>query len=230
LLGRPGQERSSVQPNSSAQVIAALKARGADMQFMETTDGKIKKADRENLEAVDDELAEAILEYRSEYKVLSTYVRPMIGRHYDTGLRVWKEPFISHATAASTPTTARSARARGACRAPTRTCRTSRATTCACATTSAPRRARARRVRPLEHRDAPVRRLRRQGPPAGGRAARRDLHTLTAKFIGIKDRKRAGGYIESARQRGKTFNFSIIYGGGLRTIRKQQRVNRTRRG
>jgi hypothetical protein len=55
-----------------------------------------------------------------------------------------------------------------------------------------------------------------------------DLHTLTAKFIGIKDRKRAGGYVETARQRGKTFNFSIIYGGGLRTIRRQQRVNQDR--
>jgi DNA polymerase-1 len=52
-----------------------------------------------------------------------------------------------------------------------------------------------------------------------------DLHTLTAKMLDIQDRKRAGGYIETARQRGKTFNFSIIYGGGLRTIRKQQRCS-----
>jgi DNA polymerase-1 len=52
-----------------------------------------------------------------------------------------------------------------------------------------------------------------------------DLHAQTAEFIGIKDRIRAGGEIESARQRGKTFNFSIVYGGGLRTIKKQQRVD-----
>jgi DNA polymerase-1 len=52
-----------------------------------------------------------------------------------------------------------------------------------------------------------------------------DIHAATAKFLGITDRIRAGGFVESARQRAKTFNFSVIYGGGYRTIRRQQRVN-----
>jgi hypothetical protein len=38
-------------------------------------EGRQAVADAENLRAVDDELAAAILEFRSEYKVLSTYVR-----------------------------------------------------------------------------------------------------------------------------------------------------------
>jgi DNA polymerase I-like protein with 3'-5' exonuclease and polymerase domains len=50
---------------------------------MSEKDGKLS-ADAENLRAVDDELAAAILEFRSEYKVLSTYVRPMIGRSYES--------------------------------------------------------------------------------------------------------------------------------------------------
>ena len=43
----------------------------------------------------------------------------------------------------------------------------------------------------------------------------KDIHTMTAEALGITDRERAGGYIETARQRGKTFNFSVIYGGGV---------------
>ena len=48
---------------------------------------------------------------------------------------------------------------------------------------------------------------------------------MTAEALGITDRERAGGFIETARQRGKTFNFSVIYGGGVRTIRRQQRCS-----
>ena len=50
-------------PRSTPQVIAALKARGADLSYMSQKDGKLS-ADKENLEAVDDELAAAILEFR----------------------------------------------------------------------------------------------------------------------------------------------------------------------
>lgn len=47
-----------------------------------------------------------------------------------------------------------------------------------------------------------------------------DLHTYTAKTIGLKDRDRGGGIVESARQRGKKFNYERIYGGGIRAIMK----------
>jgi DNA polymerase I-like protein with 3'-5' exonuclease and polymerase domains len=52
-----------------------------------------------------------------------------------------------------------------------------------------------------------------------------DVHTFTAKALGITDRVRAGGWVETARQRAKVFNFSVIYGGGFRTIRRQQRCD-----
>lgn len=81
-------------PQSTAQIIAALKARGADLSYMSEKNGSVS-ADAENLRAVDDELAVAILEFRSEYKVLSTYVRPMIGRSYVSSMNVYKEPFIA---------------------------------------------------------------------------------------------------------------------------------------
>jgi DNA polymerase I-like protein with 3'-5' exonuclease and polymerase domains len=225
-LGRPEGAEFSFNVNSSAQVIAALKARGADMQFMATTDGKIKSADRENLEAVDDLLAEAMLEYRSEYKVLSTYVRPYVQRHYDTGLRAWKEPFVSHADDRIHATY----RQVGA--------RTGRMSCADPNMQNQPRddlrlryNIRAEEGHVLVACDLSNIEMRLFAAYAGdGRLLKAvrdgaDLHTMTAKFIGIKDRKRASGYIESARQRGKTFNFSIIYGGGLRTIRRQQRVN-----
>jgi DNA polymerase I len=52
-----------------------------------------------------------------------------------------------------------------------------------------------------------------------------DLHLLTAKMLGLRDRARPGGIYESARQQGKTYNFSRIYGGGLRTIRRSFRCS-----
>jgi DNA polymerase-1 len=52
-----------------------------------------------------------------------------------------------------------------------------------------------------------------------------DVHELTSKMLLIRDRQRSGGTVETARQLGKTYNFSRIYGGGLRTIRKQFRCS-----
>jgi DNA polymerase-1 len=52
-----------------------------------------------------------------------------------------------------------------------------------------------------------------------------DLHTLTAEMLGFRDRKRPGGGYESARQQGKVFNFTKIYGGGLRSIKRYFRCD-----
>lgn len=212
-------------PKSSVQVIKALEDRGADMSYMVTSDGEIKSADKENLEAVDDELATAILEFRAEFKTLSTYVRPYIGRHYDSGMRMWMEPFVGpdgriHANY----------RQVGA--------RTGRMSCSAPNMQNQPRddlrlryNIRAEEGYKLVACDLSNIEMRLFAAYAGeGRmldAVREgaDLHVQTAEFIGIKDRVRAGGHVESARQRGKTFNFSIVYGGGLRTIKRQQRVD-----
>lgn len=85
---------SDFNPKSTPQILAALKARGAELKYMSEKDGKLS-ADAENLRAVDDELAAAILDFRSEFKVLSTYVRPMIGRSYVSAMNTYKEPFIA---------------------------------------------------------------------------------------------------------------------------------------
>jgi DNA polymerase-1 len=224
-LATTGTTLTDFNPKSSAQVIEALKQRGADMSFMETSDGEVKSADKQNLEAVDDELAAAILEFRAEFKTLSTYVRPFIGRHYDSGMRMWKEPFVAEDGRVHANYRQVGARTgRMSCSDPNmqnqprddlRLRYNIRAEDgyklVACDLSNIEMRLFAAYAGPGKLIDAV-----RNGD---------DLHTMTAKFIGIKDRKRAGGNVESARQRGKTFNFSIIYGGGLRTVRKQQRVD-----
>jgi DNA polymerase I-like protein with 3'-5' exonuclease and polymerase domains len=217
-----GGSLSEFNPNSTAHILAALKARGADMGYMSEKDGKLS-ADAENLRAVDDALAAAILDFRSEYKVLSTYVRPMIGRPYVPAMNVYKEPFIApdsriHATY----------RQVGA--------RTGRMS---CADPN------------MQNQPRDDLRLRYNIAAEEGHvlvacdlsniemvlfaaycgegrlldAVRNgeDLHTLTAKMLGLRDRKRPGGGIETARQLGKTYNFSRVYGGGLRTIKRQFR-------
>ena len=211
-------------PNSTAQILAALKARGADMSYMSEKDGKVS-ADKDNLQAVDDELAAAILEFRAEYKVLSTYVRPMIGRSYVSAMNTYKEPFIApdsriHATY----------RQVGA--------RTGRMS---CADPN------------MQNQPRDDLRLRYnivadpgyvlvtcdltniemylfaaycgEGRLLTAVQNGEDLHTLTAKMLGLRDRKRPGGGIETARQLGKVYNFSRVYGGGLRTIRRQFRCS-----
>lgn len=212
-------------PKSSAKIIEALKHRKANLDFMEKEGGKIKSADAQNLRAVDDELALAILKFRSEFKVLSTYVRPMIGRSYVTAMRMYKEPFIApddriHANYRQVG--ARTGRM--SCSDPN--------------------------MQNQPRDDLRLRYCIRAEPGyklvvvdlkniemvlfaayAGkGKlldAVQRgdDLHTLTAQMLGLRDRMRADGNIETARQLGKTYNFSRVYGGGLRTIKKSFRCS-----
>jgi DNA polymerase-1 len=214
-----------LNPNSTAQIINALKGRKADLTYMVTKNGKLS-ADRENLEAVDDELAKAILEYRAERKVHGTYVLPYIDRSYAAALRSWKEPFIApdgaiHANFRQVGTVT----GRMSCSDPN--------------LQNQPRddlrlryNFRAEEGKKLVTCDLSNVEMRVFAAYAGEGALLRtikeggDIHTLTAEMIGIRDRKRAGGAVETARQRGKTFNFSVVYGGGVNTIMKQQRVSK----
>lgn len=213
-------------PASSAQVIAALKSRGVNMEFMAKKDGKIVSADAENLGACDDDLATAILDFRTELKVLSTYVRPMIDRSYVTSMRHWKEPFIApdgriHATYRQVG--ARTGRM--SCSDPN-----------------------------MQNQPRDDLRLRYNvvadpgyklvacdlsniemvlfaaycGEGALLTAIKNgdDIHELTAQRLGFRDRARAGGTFETARQQGKTYNFLSVYGGGERSIMRQRRCDR----
>ncbi len=212
-------------PRSSAKIIEALKARGANMDSMETEGGKIKSADADNLRAVDDELALEILKFRSEFKVLSTYVRPMLGRSYVTAMRMWKTPFLAPDGRIHT-----NYRQSGA--------RTGRMSS------SDPN------VQNISRDDLRLRYCIRaeeghkivavdlkniemmlfaaysgEGRLLSAIQAGEDVHELTARMLGFRDRKRADGSYESARQLGKVFGFTIIYGGGMRSIRKYFRCS-----
>ena len=211
-------------PNSSQQIHEVLKGRKADLSYMSQKDGKLPM-DAENLRAVDDEFAAAVLEFRSEFKVLSTYVRPMIGRHYETSMRMWKLPFI-----ASDGRIHANYRQVGA--------RTGRMSCSDPNMQNQPRddlRLRYNIMAEPGHKlvtcDLSNIEMVLFAMYAGeGRlldAVRNgeDLHTLTAKMLGLRDRRRPGGGIETARQLGKTYNFSRVYGGGLRTIKRQFRCS-----
>jgi DNA polymerase-1 len=223
-LERPAGSAFDFNPNSTPQILAALKARGADMSYMSQDKGTVS-ADADNLRAVDDELAAAILEFRSEYKLLSTYVRPMIGRSYVSAMNTYKEPFIApdsriHATY----------RQVGA--------RTGRMSCADPNMQNQPRddlRLRYNIVADEGYKLVAVdlsniEMVLFAAYCGEGRLLKavqngEDLHVLTAKMLGLRDRKRPGGGIETARQLGKTYNFSRVYGGGLRTIRRQFRCS-----
>lgn len=211
-------------PKSSAQVLAAIKARGADMSFMSVEDGKLS-ADAENLRAVDDDLAGAILDFRAEFKVLSTYVRPMIGRSYVSSMNIYKEPFIA-------PDSKIHANYRqvGA--------RTGRMSVSDPSVQNQPRDDLRLRYNIVADPGyslvtcdlSNIEMVLFAAYCGQGRLLTAiqngdDVHTLTAQMIGLRDRKRPGGGYESARQQGKVFNFTIIYGGGLRSIKRYFRVN-----
>jgi DNA polymerase I-like protein with 3'-5' exonuclease and polymerase domains len=221
---RGDKEAFEFNPRSSAQVLAALKARGADMRFMSEKDGKVS-ADADNLRAVDDELAVAVLDYRAEAKVLSTYVRPMIGRTYVSAMNSHKEPFIApdgriHATY----------RQVGA--------RTGRMSSADPNMQNQPRDDLRLRWNIVADEGyslvacdlSNIEMVLFAAYCGEGRLldtikAGGDLHTLTAEMLGFRDRKRPGGGYESARQQGKVFNFTKIYGGGLRSIRRYFRCD-----
>ena len=214
-------------PKSTPQILAALKARGADMRFMTPhfQTGNIG-ADADNLRAVDDALSQAILDFRSEFKVLSTYTRPMIDRSFNKAMNVYKEPFIApdsriHATY----------RQVGA--------RTGRMSCADPNMQNQPRddlRLRYNITADPGHKliSCDLSNIEMvlfaaycgEGRLLSAIRNGEDLHTLTAEMIGLRDRKRSGGGIETARQLGKVFNFTIIYGGGLRSIKKYFRCTR----
>jgi len=212
---------SSFNPNSSDQIAEALKRRGADLRFVSKSEKTGKPSmDAENLAAVDDELARTIESFRAEYKVLGTYLRPMLHRSWEAGMRSWKQPFI-----ADDGRIHPNFRQVGA--------RTGRMSCSDPNIQNWPRDDlrlrylfRAEEGKSLVTADLDAIELVLFAAFAGdGRLLRavksgEDMHLLAAKMMGLGDRERTGGVVESARQRGKTMNYLQVYGGGVRTIRK----------
>jgi hypothetical protein len=213
-------------PQSSQQVLAALYAREADMRYMSVEDGKVSATRRTWRPSM------TSLPRRSWSSAPRRRFTPLTSSRCSSalcaGTKAVEGASSSLLTAASTRLTVSLARSPGACPALTRTCRTSRETTFACATTSRPS-PEGYKLVTCDLSNIEMRLFAAYAGPGKMldlmRSDDADVHSYTAKALGITDPKRAGGWVESARQRAKVFNFSVIYGGGFRTIRRQQRVD-----
>lgn len=198
---------------SSKQLRAALELRGADLS--KVVDGSM---DINNLSTVDDDLARAVLEYRSEQKILGTYILPMIEKTWDKTLRSYKYPYIQKGRIHPSFRQLGATTGRMSCSDPN--------------VQNWPRDdlrlrylLKAEEGKVLITCDLDSIELRLfaafvgQGAIFDAVTQNLDLHQMTANAAGLKDYKRAHG-VESARQRGKTLNYAILYGGGLRSLTK----------
>lgn len=212
-------------PNSGAQIAAALERRGADLSHVKRSSktGKLSMAS-DQLEGIDDELCRAIELFRQQEKLYTTYLWPLLHDEPDTTLG-FKSRYLH--TDGRLHTDLRQVGAR-----------TGRMS-------SSPN------VQNWPRDDLRMRHLVQARPGykliavdldsielvvfaaflgEGSilemmRDDDADLHTHTAKMIGLKERDRGGGIVESPRQRGKKFNYERIYGGGVTAIRKWHGVD-----
>jgi DNA polymerase-1 len=180
--------------------------------------------DEENLSTVPDELAELVLRYRGEKKLLGTYVSPALHGRYSASLRTWREPFIAPDGRIHSNFNQVGAR-------------TGRMSSSDPNMQNLPRddlrfryAIRADEGFKLVTVDLESIEMVLFAAFAGeGRMkdmilAGEDMHTATAEYLGLTDFIRPGGHVTSARQRGKLFNYSMLYGAGIRSTRKQFRV------
>lgn len=212
-------------PGSNAQLAEALERRGADLTFVtKTPTGKLSM-DEENLSAVDDPLAAKIRELRDVGKMYGTYIKPMLHPVERGGIE--RAPFIT-----SDNRIHPSFNQVGA--------RTGRMSS------SDPNFQNWHRTNlALRHLvlagpgkviitadlDAIEARVLAAYAPGGALKeivlSGADLHTHTAKGIGLRDRPRSDGSVESARDRAKVFLYSVMYGAGVRSLRKQFGASQT---
>ncbi len=207
-------------PNSPKQVGEALERRGANVGAMGSTKTGQVKTEKEDLIAVNDALADTMLEFRVVEKMLNTYVRPSLHTTEWPGNKGPRAPYLTgedriHADF----------RTWGA--------RTGRMS---CATPNMqniPRDDlhlrhtwRADSGRRLVTADMDQIEARLLAAYAGeGRfleafKAGDDVHAQTARDVGLTDFRRAGGSVTRARDRGKTFNYAVMYGAGRPSLRK----------
>ena len=219
--------KSDFNPDSPMQLAEALQRRGADLTFV-TKSSKTGNysMDAENLATVPDALARTVEEFRATRKMLTTYVGPMLqGKETKiNGTPIWKAPFL-----AADGRVHSSFNQVGAI--------TGRMSSSDPNMQNMPRddlRLRYAIEMPegesLVMADLDSIELKLfaayvgEGPlldmvrdPDG------DPHTHTALAIGLEDFPRPDGTFESKRQRGKKWNYSRIYGAGVRSCRKWYR-------
>lgn len=210
--------KSNFNPNSSVQVAEALERAGADLRFVERSgkSGNLKM-DEENLSAVDHEIAAKVLQFRGEFKLLSTYALPLLNPSVSRGINF--EPFVAPDGRIHSNYNQVGAR-------------TGRMSSSGPNLQNWPRddlRLRYTAVADPGHKlvacdmDAiEARLLAMYAGPGRLLATLRnggDIHTLTAKGVGLSGRQRVTGF-ESPRQQGKRFNYLMMYGGGANAISK----------
>jgi DNA polymerase I-like protein with 3'-5' exonuclease and polymerase domains len=207
-------------PRSPAQISEALLRSDADTSFATASANGIK-TDEENLSAIDHPLAQAVLEYRATAKMYAMVRAILHGKGDD------KTP---HPYLTSNDTIHPNFRQIGA--------RTGRMS-CSDPNIQQWHRddlrmrylVKARPGHKLVAADLDAIEMRVFAAFTGDGILRdaikrgRDIHTMAAEAAGIGDRTRTGGAVETARQRGKTLNYAIIYGAGVRSLRKAFGVN-----
>ena len=211
--------KSNFNPNAPRQVEEALERRGVDLSAVPTSEKSgAKSMAVDVLSGLDDELAQAVLEWRNSKKQLGTYLIPMLHGKDDP---TWgfQYPFIAD-DGRIRPQFRQVGAVTGrmSCSMPN-----------------------------LQnwHRDDLRMRYMVQAPKgyklvcvdldaiemklfaafagAGAmlelvRDPEGDPHSYTAQQVGIRDMKRPDGSVTSARTMAKIFNFSMIYGGGGKTV------------
>ena len=211
--------KSNFNPNAPRQVEEALERRGVDLSKVPTSEKSgAKSMAVDVLSGLDDELAQAVLEWRNAKKQLGTYLIPMLHGKDDP---TWGFQFPFIADDGRIHPQFRQVGAvtgRMSCSMPN-----------------------------LQnwHRDDLRMRYMVQAPPGyklicvdldaiemklfaafAGKGAMLNLvrdpdgdpHSYTAQQVGIKDMKRPDGSVTDARTMAKIFNFSMIYGGGSKTV------------
>lgn len=210
-------------PGSPQQVSKALDRLGADTRYMtRNADNDILTVDEENLNACNHPLAESILAYRSQHKMYAMVRRLLHGKPGDDK---FPAPYLTSEDTVHPNFRQVGARTgRMSCSNPNfqqihrddlrlRYCvaaRPGKKLVCV-------------DLEGIELRllaafagEGPLLELFRRGD---------DPHQFVADMIGLQDRRRASGAIESARSRGKKWNYLKNYGGGVRAIRKWFQVN-----
>lgn len=220
---------SSFNPNSGAQIEEALERRGADLSKAGVTPKGKRSMDVGSLVRIGDPLCQAILSFRSEYKMLGTYVKPMLFPSMDGTIP--KAPFIVPGPTPGTWRIHSNTRQVGA--------RTGRMSS------SDPN------LQNWPRDDLRLRWLAKADPGnvlltcdlsavemvvfaaflGEGRLFEavcdpdRDPHIEAANMVGLTDYVRPDGNVESKRQRGKTFNFSVLYGAGINSLTEHFHVS-----
>lgn len=223
------EEGAEFNPKSTQQVGKALIARGADLTFARKLKSGLPSTDNDSLEQISDPLARTILDFRSTEKLYGTYVHPMLHPTIDSKTHTWRSPFVR-------PDDRLHANFR---QVGTRTGRMSSAQP---------------NVQNWHRDDLRMRHVVWAQP--GYKLVTADLdsielklfaafvgpgilldfmtdpdsdmHTYTAKMLGLEDFDRGEGHIESARQRGKKYNYLTIYGGGIRAMMRWFHVDSKR--